>query len=50
LFAVLTDDEQRDAVGRSGGGLGAIERDQRMTCPHRDAGHEVLRAAGTIAL
>jgi len=46
----MTDDEQRDAIDpfhRRGRPMG---RNQRVAGPHRDAGHEVLRAAGTIAL
>jgi hypothetical protein len=46
----MTDDEQSDAIGSFRGGLGAMKPDQRRAGPHCDAGHEVLRAAGTIAL
>jgi hypothetical protein len=46
----MTDDEQRDATTELRDERGSIRPDQRMTGPHRDAGHEVLRAGGTIAL
>src|SRR5438132_9636343 len=46
----MTDDDRSDAIDPLPGGLGATGADQRRGRPYRDADHEVLRAAGTIAL
>jgi len=46
----MTDDDRSDAIDRLPGGLWPRGPDQRRGRPYRDAGHEVLRAAGTIAL